>query len=88
MPRFLAIDQPSQVYFPPDVDNPEFDNDMDREALERLVGAAYMEVERHGGDLQVLIADHADLNVEWFQEAVIERWRGGAALVPVGWIEA
>ena len=88
VPRFLAIDQPSQVYLPPDVDDPEFDNDGDREALERLVGAAYSEVERHGGDLQVLIVDHADLNVDWFQEAVIEKWREGAALVPVSWIEA
>ena len=88
VPRFLAIDQPSQVYFPPDVDDPEFENDRDREALERLVRAAYSEVERHGGDLQVLIVDHADLNVDWFQEAVIEKWRGGAALVPASWVEA
>lgn len=88
VPRFLAIDQPSQVYFPPDVDDPEFDNDRDREALERLVYAAYSEVERHRGELQVLLVDHADLNVDWFQEAVIEKWRGGAALIPASWIDA
>ena len=88
VPRFLAIDQPSQVYFPPDVDDPAFVNDTDREALERLVRAAHSEVVRHGGEFQVLMVDHADLNVDWFQEAVVEKWRGGAALVPVSWLEA
>lgn len=87
VPRFLAIDQPSQVYFPPDVDDPELGNDEDREALERMIGIANSEVERSGGNLQVIVVDHADLGVEWFQEAVIERWRGGAALVPVDWID-
>ena len=87
VPRFLAIDQPSQVYFPPDVDDPDLDNDEDREALERMMGAANSEVERHSGNLQILVVDHADLAVDWFQESVIERWRGGAALVPEHWIE-
>lgn len=87
VPRFLAIDQPSQVYFPPDVDDPDVGSDEDREALERMIGVANSEVERHGGNLQVLVVDHADLDVDWFQEAVIEKWRGGAALVPANWID-
>ena len=88
VPRFLAIDQPSQVYFPPDVDDPGIDNDEDREALERMIRAAYCEVRRHEGKLQILVVDHADLGVDWFQESVIEKWRGGAALVPADWIES
>ena len=66
----------------------KIDNDEDREALERMIEAAYSEVERHEGKLQILVVDHADLGVDWFQQSVIERWRGGAALVPADWIES
>lgn len=86
VPRFLAIDQPSQVYFPPDVDHAEVDDDDDREALERMMRVIQTEVERHGGDLQVLVVDHADIAADWFQDAVVEKWRGGKALVPSEWI--
>jgi hypothetical protein len=32
-------------------------------------------------NLQVIITDHADLKKDWFQSAVVERWRGGNKLV-------
>lgn len=87
VPRFLAIDQPSQVYFPPEVDDPEVSNDEDREALERMMRVAHDEVERHDGELQLLVVDHADIAAEWFQRSVVEKWRNGLALVPSSWIE-
>jgi hypothetical protein len=34
---------------------------------------------------QMIITDHADLDEDWFQESVIERWRGKNKLVPESW---
>ena len=38
-------------------------------------------------NLQIIIMDHADLKHEWFQNAVVERWRRGKKLVPLEWIQ-
>jgi hypothetical protein len=39
------------------------------------------------GDLQIIVLDHADLRDDWFQGAVVERWRKGVKLVPASWME-
>ena len=88
VPRFLAIDQPSQVYFPPEVDDEDVESDEDRVALERMMRVVHAEVERHDGGLQLLVVDHADISADFFQDAVVEKWRGGLALVPSEWFEA
>jgi hypothetical protein len=36
--------------------------------------------------MQVIACDHANLPDEWFQEAVVENWRGGEKLVPESWL--
>jgi hypothetical protein len=35
--------------------------------------------------LQVVITEHADISESWYQDAVVERWRGGLKLVPDEW---
>ncbi len=40
--------------------------------------------ELHPG-LQIIVTEHADINEEWYQQAVVERWRNGAALIPADW---
>ena len=35
---------------------------------------------------QVISTDHADLADSRLQSAVVERWRGGLALVPLSWV--
>jgi hypothetical protein len=35
--------------------------------------------------MQVIVTDHADLEEPWFQEAVVQRWRGDNKLVPPSW---
>jgi hypothetical protein len=35
--------------------------------------------------LQVVVTEHADIEDEWYQAAIVERWRGGAKLVPDEW---
>ena len=87
VPRFLVFDQPSQVYFPPDSTGDEFapDRDEDRAALVRVLSQMQSAVERSAGSLQVIVLDHADLSEDWFASSVVERWRGGDALVPEDW---
>ena len=45
-------------------------------------------VEELSPGFQVLVTEHADIDEAWFQEAVIERWRGGPRLVPEDWYES
>jgi hypothetical protein len=91
VPRFLILDQPSQVYFPPDVtpDDVELEDD-DRRSLGRILAVVLDLIEDLAPGLQVLIMDHADLDEEWFQKAVVQRWRGVGdedALIPSAWLE-
>ena len=37
-------------------------------------------------NLQVIVTEHADLNEEWFQDCVVERWRDGEILIPSAWV--
>jgi hypothetical protein len=88
VPGFLLLDQPSQVYFPPDADDSEMPElDEDRQALERVFGLLRATVERLSPDLQIIVLDHADMDASWFREAVVERWRDGRALVPDEWMD-
>lgn len=87
VPRFLILDQPSQVYFPPDFDPeaPVTFQDEDRESVRRLFRTIFEVVESLSPHFQVVITEHADLEDEWFQDAVVERWRHGKKLVPDDW---
>lgn len=86
VPRFLILDQPSQVYFPPDAtDNADL-QDEDRAGLRRVLEAVVTVLQRVNPRLQVILLEHADLEDEWFQDAVLERWREGKALVPQEWL--
>jgi hypothetical protein len=88
VPRFLFLDQPTQVCYPsnqgagvPAQRLPGFD-----EAWEtRLFRWINDRVAELGGQLQVVVTDHADVAEPWFEEAVAARWRNGAALVPGDW---
>ncbi|HWO00746.1 MAG TPA: DUF3732 domain-containing protein, partial [Blastocatellia bacterium] len=89
VPRFLFIDQPSQVYFPADKDvdgSMEGIANEDREAVARMYRLALDVVQLLNPGLQIIMTDHADIAEVWFQDCVIERWRGGAKLVPDDWL--
>ena len=93
LPRFLVIDQPSQVYFPPDRELGLRGDDLpddDHAAVVRLFLSVFTAVEDAAKDLspfQLLITEHADLAEDWYQGAVIQRWRDGERLVPTDWID-
>ena len=90
VPRFLFLDQPSQVYYPPDRDAElqgsfEGMKDEDQQAVSRMYNLIFKVVESLSPHFQVIITDHADLAEQKFREAVVERWRGGQKLVPLDW---
>lgn len=90
VPRFIFIDQPSQVYFPEDEDWQRQENGTpgigeDRQKVERMYRLAYDVVQMLGGQFQIIVTDHANINQQWFQDCVVERWREGVMLVPSEW---
>lgn len=88
LPRFLFIDQPSQVYFPADKDINGGMNGIeneDREAVARMYKLALDVVQSLSPDFQIIMTDHADINEQWFQDCIVERWRGGKKLIPPSW---
>lgn len=88
VPRFLFLDQPSQVYFPPETDINGFMSSVtedDREAVSRIFRFAFDVVNAMTLRFQVVITEHADINEDWYQGAVVERWRQGLKLVPDDW---
>lgn len=48
----------------------------DRQKVERMYRLAYDVVQELNGEFQIIITDHANINQQWFQESVVERWRG------------
>ncbi len=88
VPRFLFLDQPSQVYFPPEKD---LDGSLtaigedDRQAVSRMFRFVFDVVQELAPNFQVVMTEHADLAEVWYQDAIVERWRGGTKLVPDDW---
>lgn len=88
VPRILFLDQPSQVYFPPEKDvDGSLDSiqNEDRIALRRMFELVFEVVRKLAPQFQVIITEHADLNEPWYQGAVVEKWRRGLKLVPEDW---
>jgi hypothetical protein len=88
VPRFLFLDQPSQVYFPAEKDvdgSMALVSEDDRLAVSRMFQLVFDAVKDVAPGLQVLITEHADINEPWYQAAIVERWRGGTKLVPDDW---
>lgn len=90
VPHFLFLDQPSQVYYPPDQDLKVDDSlnslrSGDRQSLQRIF-AFLFEVVESTPNFQLIVTEHADLRDDVrFQSSIIERWRSGAALIPEEW---
>jgi prefoldin subunit 5 len=88
VPHFLFLDQPSQVYFPSEKDTDgslSAVTEDDRAAVSRMFQLVFKAVKAVTPGLQVIVTEHADINEEWYQTAVVERWRGGLKLVPEEW---
>lgn len=89
VPRILVIDQPSQGHYPSEVAKRTgvAGNDADEIAVRRLYDLMNKFVDANDGKFQVIAVDHADIDLDWFQQAVVAKWRGkGNALVPEEWL--
>ncbi|MCA0397726.1 MAG: DUF3732 domain-containing protein [Bacteroidetes bacterium] len=90
VPRFLILDQPSQVYFPPDKDEEntgEIKENADELAVKSLFDFIINRTKEMAGDFQTIVTDHAYLKHENFRQSVIEVWRDGTKLIPNSWLE-
>lgn len=93
IPRFLLIDQPTQVYFPSEqvyesadgtVQSTEADADLNavRRLFELLLKFTQIDVP----GFQIIVTEHANLRDQWFQDALVEEpWTKPPALVPEDW---
>ena len=90
VPAFLVFDQPSQAHYPPEADQSgrtDSLRDADRLAVHNLFRFMHLASEAIGDGFQLIVLDHAHLDDDWFNAAIVEEWRGDAALVPVEWTE-
>jgi len=91
--NFLFFDQPTQVYFPAEMDKSgdisEITVDEDRTAVHRMfewLDKVSKSKEELDGSYQIIITDHADIDEEWFQKTICDnKWRGEYALIPASW---
>ncbi|MFD5559099.1 DUF3732 domain-containing protein [Kitasatospora griseola] len=88
VPRVLMLDQPSQVYFPPDHTGDPTLQGNDLTQLLDVYRVIDDTVRSLDGALQVIVVEHADLADPVFHDHVVDRWRhsNGQALVPEEWI--
>ena len=89
VPQFLFLDQPSQAYFPPDtsaetVKNETYTGNPDRKSVINMFQLVVSETQ----NFQVVITEHADIQEEWFQNLVREKWWDGKTkLIPMDWLK-
>lgn len=93
IPRFMLIDQPTQVYFPSEQVYKDADgsvqrteNDADLNAVRRLFELLLKFTQEDVPGFQLIVTEHANLREKWFQEALVESpWTKPPALVPEEW---
>lgn len=81
VPGFIFLDQPSQVYFPPETN----DTNVDSREIRSIYEFIFERARELHPDLQVIIVDHADIDEKYFQDAIVEKWWDGTKLVPIDW---
>lgn len=84
-PRFLAIDQPSQVYFP---GSENLGDETDFEEVLRIYRWLIKTTEKLDGEFQIILTDHARFpdNAEFVAHVAHDWWEADGALVPPSWI--
>lgn len=84
VPRFLFLDQPSQVYFPSELDEKQIDWNEVNKMYQFIIDRT----NELNGKLQVIVVDHADLKEDTFRQFICENWWPiDKNLVPSDWYE-
>lgn len=86
VPRFIMFDQPTQAFFPEQVPDATEVADADWAAVRRQFLLFREFVDATNGGVQVIVCDHANLKEQWFQDALVDNWRGSEALIPLDWL--
>lgn len=82
VPSFLLLDQPSQIYFPNDM------NKIDLDAVKQVYSFIHRRVKEMNKELQVIIVDHANFqDDEDFIKSTLENWDESNKLIPLEWIK-
>lgn len=81
VPGFLFLDQPSQVYFPPETN----EQNVDSWEVRKIYDFVFERIKELAPNMQVIIVDHADIKEKRFQDSVVEKWWDGMKLVPIDW---
>ncbi|WP_434647728.1 DUF3732 domain-containing protein [Achromobacter piechaudii] len=94
IPRFLMLDQPTQVYFPSQTiyesvagDAEQVKRvDADLEAAKKLFETLLKYTKELVPGFQLIVTEHANFSDDWFQNALVEvPWMNPPALVPQDW---
>jgi len=85
IPRFIVIDQPTQVYYPPEKTDDLVEISSDELAVSKMFDFIFKVVSSLTPHLQVIITDHAFLKSDNFKKSVREVWRDGLKLIPNDW---
>lgn len=86
VPAFIVYDQPSQVYFPHEIDD---SRDRDKQAVKRLVGLLERCASSQDFSCQIILTEHAgeDIWGSLSEVNVVAHWESeGEKLVPNEWI--
>ena len=88
VPRVIMFDQPTQAYYPSEVEQEEGipHRDSDREAVRRMFRLLHDVAAELTPDLQIIVCDHANLPETWFGESVADNCGNGEALIPASWL--
>lgn len=86
VPHFIMFDQPTQAFFPEQVPDATEVADADWAAVRRQFLLFREFIRATEGGVQVIVCDHANLSEEWFQDALVDNWRGDEALIPLDWL--
>jgi len=86
VPRFILIDQPTQVYYPPEKSDSVVEVSTDEVAVNKMFDFMFTVVESLFPNMQVIVTDHAYLNNDRFKSSVTEIWRDGVKLIPKDWM--
>lgn len=91
VPRILVIDQPSQGHYPSEMAKRtgKADTDVDEIAVRGLYDLMDDFTKERDGAFQIIAVDHADIDADWFQEAIVDNWRGDdKGLIPQSWVRS
>lgn len=82
VPRFMFLDQPSQVYFP---GSRRREQDIDLDAVGNIYNLIFDVHSSWNNKFQFIVTDHADLENERYQSAIKHTWDPTNRLVPEDW---